>query len=328
MQLIAADGGLEIATYCIRHIAGGVVHDILCIVFDGAVFRGIGDIELILLCRGLTVFTLDGFIISLCRIDGTIGILTIFVFQICIVFAGGLRSRAGVAILVCDDIFGLCLRLCAVVRVVQILHVIHDDIGSLLMEALIARDIILHVIRDHIRCLLMEALFARYTIGKPDFVFFCIKSGRAGNRFSCPIDFKILRGYFAMIDFSVVIGRFVPENHLVRGDSTSDFQIAADGRIPCGRDRFSRQPLHIFDIALLIHFDTVFDGGLSLLRVTFDTAGAFICFHDFIGICFGLIIKFDQIIRYILVFLDIVAIYSQFTDRRFSIRYLLLQSRI
>ena len=94
------------------------------------------------------------------------------------------------------------------------------------MEALIARDIILHVIHDHIRCLLMGALFARCTIGKPDFVFFCIESGRAGNRFSCPIDYKILRGYFAMIDFSVVIVRLVPENHLFRGDGTSDIQIA------------------------------------------------------------------------------------------------------
>ena len=277
-----------------------LVLNMICIVRDGAVFRGIGDIELILLCRGLTVFTLDGFIISLCRIDGTIGILTIFVFQIGLVFAGGLRSRAGVAILVCDDIFGLCLRLCAVVRVVPILHVIHDDI----------------------RCLLMEALIARCTIGKPDFVFFCIESGRAGNRFSCPIDYKILRGYFAMIDFSVVIGRLVPENHLVRGDGTSDFQIAinlgffqiglpighgqtfihihrfieirgsvyrhrvrrirAEGDVAfkvsilCGRDLFSRQLIHIFDIALFIHFDTVFDGGLGVFCVPFDTAGAII----------------------------------------------------
>ena len=139
-----------------------------------------GDIRRILLCRGLAVFTLDGFIISLGRIDGTIGI-TIFVFQIGLVFAGGLRSRAGVAILVCDDIFGLCLRLCAVVRVFPILHVIHDDIRSLLMEALIARDIILHGILDAIRCLLMGALFVRCIIGKAYFVLFCIEGGRAGN---------------------------------------------------------------------------------------------------------------------------------------------------
>ena len=177
-----------------------------------------------------------------------------------------------------------------------------------------------HIAIDTFCGLLIVAMIARCSIGKAYFVLFYIEGGRARNCLSCPIDYKILRGYFAMIDFSVVIGRRVPENHLVRGDGTSDFQIAADGRIPCGRDRFSRQPLHIFDIALVIHFDTAFDGGLSLLRVPCDTAGAFICFHDFIGICFGLIIKFDQIIGYALVFLDIVAIYSQFTDRRFSIR--------
>ena len=204
VQLIAADGGGQIFAYGIRHIAGGIVYDILCLVCDGTILRGIGDIEVILLCRGLTVFALDGFIISLCRIDGTIGILAIFVFQVSFVFARSLGSRAGVAILVCDDIFGLCLRLCAVVRVVPILHIIHDDIRGLLMEALIAR------------C----------TIGKAYFVLFCIEGGRAGNRLSCPIDYKILRGYFPMIDFGVVIGRFVSENHLIRGDSAGDFQIA------------------------------------------------------------------------------------------------------
>ena len=83
-------------------------------------------------------------------------------------------------------------------------------------------------------------------------------------------------------------GQFVSERGLA-----SDFQIAADDSILCGRDLFSRQLIHIFDIALIIHFDNAFDGGLSLLRVPCDTAGAFICFHDFIGICFGLIIKFD-----------------------------------
>ena len=97
MQLIAADGRGQ--------IAGGVVHDILCIVCDGALLSGIGDIELILLCRGLTVFTLDGFIISLCRIDGTIGILTIFIFQIGLVFAGGLARIGAISLRIFD--FGI-----------------------------------------------------------------------------------------------------------------------------------------------------------------------------------------------------------------------------
>ena len=63
--------------------------------------------------------------------------------------------------------------------------------------------------------------------------------------------------------------------HCVRRIRAED-DIAFKVSIPCGRDRFSRQPLHIFDIALVIHFDTAFDGGLSLLRVPFDTAGAII----------------------------------------------------
>ena len=60
----------------------------------------------------------------------------------------------------------------------------------------------------------------------------------------------------------------------------SDFQIAADDSILFGRDRFSRQILHIFDIALIVHFDNAFDGGLSLLRVPCDTAGPIIGVFD------------------------------------------------
>ena len=310
-----------------------IVHDMVCIVRDGAVFRGIGDIRRSLLClRGLAVSIRDFRHRRILGIDLMILILPILVLDLEAV---------------------LC----------------RSDFRIGLVTVLVS-----HIAIDTFCGLLIVAMIARCSIGKAYFVLFYIEGGRARNCLSCPINYKILRGYFAMIDFSVVIGRRVPENHLVRGDGTSDFQIAINRgffqiglpighvqtvihlyrcieirvsvyrhrvrriraeddvafkvSIPCGRDRFSRQPLHIFDIALLIHFDTAFDGGLSLLRVTCDTAGAFICFHDFIGICFGLIIKFDQIIRYILVFLDIVAIYSQFPDRRFSIRGFLLQSSI
>ena len=102
LRRLSCHGGGQLAAYVIRHIAGGVVLDIHCIVFDGALFSGIGDIELILLCRGLTVFTLDGFIISLCRIDGTIGILTIFIFQIGLVFAGGLARIGAITLRIFD----------------------------------------------------------------------------------------------------------------------------------------------------------------------------------------------------------------------------------
>ena len=52
VQLIAADGGLEIAAYGIRHIAARIVDDILGIVCDRAIFCGIGDIKCSLQLRG------------------------------------------------------------------------------------------------------------------------------------------------------------------------------------------------------------------------------------------------------------------------------------
>ena len=60
VQLIAADGGREIAAYGIRHIAGGVVHDILCIVCDSAVFGSIGN---------SFRFHLNGRFLPICRSD-------------------------------------------------------------------------------------------------------------------------------------------------------------------------------------------------------------------------------------------------------------------
>ena len=113
LRRLSCHGGGQLAAYGIRHIAGGVVLNIHCIVFDGAFLSGISDIELILLCRGLTVFTLDGFIISLCRIDGTIGILTIFIFQIGLVFAGGLARIGAISL----RIFGFGLdTICCHIR--------------------------------------------------------------------------------------------------------------------------------------------------------------------------------------------------------------------
>ena len=60
VQLIAADGGREITAYSIRHIAAGVVHDILCIICDNTIFCSIGDIKCSLLrLRGLAVCIRD-----------------------------------------------------------------------------------------------------------------------------------------------------------------------------------------------------------------------------------------------------------------------------
>ena len=44
MFFFASHFGRQLAAYGIRHIAACLVHDVLCIVCDGAVFRRIGDI--------------------------------------------------------------------------------------------------------------------------------------------------------------------------------------------------------------------------------------------------------------------------------------------
>ena len=158
VQLIASDGGREIAAYGIRHIAAGVVHDILGIVCDRALFSGIGDIELILLCRGLTVFTLDGFIISLCRIDGTIGILTIFIFQIGLVFAGGLARIGAISLRIFG--FGLDTICCHIrtgfcpVRAVPVFGIIDSPFFIVGELALGGMAVLCHFsqIRNPIRC--------------------------------------------------------------------------------------------------------------------------------------------------------------------------------
>ena len=43
LRRLSCHGGGQLAAYGIRHIAGGIVHDILCIVCDGAVFGCIGN---------------------------------------------------------------------------------------------------------------------------------------------------------------------------------------------------------------------------------------------------------------------------------------------
>ena len=60
VQLIATDGGREISAYGIRHIAGGIVDDILCIVCDSAVFGCIGN---------SIRFHLSGRFLPICRSD-------------------------------------------------------------------------------------------------------------------------------------------------------------------------------------------------------------------------------------------------------------------
>ena len=53
LRRLSCHGGSQLTAYGIRHIAGGVVHDILCIVCNRAIFCGIGDIKCSLQLRGL-----------------------------------------------------------------------------------------------------------------------------------------------------------------------------------------------------------------------------------------------------------------------------------
>ena len=60
LRRLSCHGGGQLAAYGIRHIAGGVVHDILCIVCDGAVFGCIGN---------SIRFHLNGRFLPICRSD-------------------------------------------------------------------------------------------------------------------------------------------------------------------------------------------------------------------------------------------------------------------
>ena len=135
MQLIATDGGREITAYGIRHIAAGVVHDILCIVCDGAILSGIGDIFRCLLrlrgrarrildfCHGrihgidLMILILPILVLNLeailCRSDFRIGLVAGLVSRIALDAICGL-ARIGVISL---RIFGFGLdTICCHIR--------------------------------------------------------------------------------------------------------------------------------------------------------------------------------------------------------------------
>ena len=60
LRRLSCHGGGQLAAYGIRHIAGGVVHDILCIVCDSAVFGSIGN---------SFRFHLNGRFLPICRSD-------------------------------------------------------------------------------------------------------------------------------------------------------------------------------------------------------------------------------------------------------------------
>ena len=79
------------------------------------------------------------------------------------------------------------------------------------------------------------------------------------------IELTIDRQVFLYGDFIFKCRLAIRRQCTIQCSRASDTERAADGSIPCGRDRFSRQILHIFDIALVIYFDNAFDGGLRSL---------------------------------------------------------------
>ena len=328
VQLIAADGRGQ--------ITGGVVHDILCIVCDGAFLSGIGDIELILLCRGLTVFTLDGFIISLCRIDGTIGILTIFIFQIGLVFAGGLARIGAISLRIFDfGIDTICLHIragfCPVGRVAP-LRIGFATLFRMGKLALRGHTVLFHlsVMSDTVcgnrsRAIMNRTIRVRLLVFHSDLVrlelaldFEILIHGhlifeyRFAFHGQCTIHIRLFeRGLFidteraidrGILEISIAAGHVQTFIHIRRcieirgsvyrhrvrpirraeGDvafkvgCASHIERATDGRIACGVDGFSRQSFHATHIPASVHGHFVFDGGLGVFCVPFNSAGPII----------------------------------------------------
>ena len=300
LRRLSGHSGSQLTAYGIRHIAGCVVHDSLCIVCDGAVFRGIGDIRRCLLClRGLAFFIRDfrhGRILGidlmililpilvlnleaiLCRSDFRIGLIAVLVSRIAFDAIRGL-ARIGAIFL---RIFGfgrdtICCHIrtsfCPV-RGVPVFGIIDRPffiMGELALGGM-AMICYFSQIRNPIRrdggstIMLFTGCCFQLIIFQVDLAYIELAIDR--QVFLCgDIFFKCCFAFR---------GQFVIERGLA-----SDTELAADGSIPRGLDSFSRQILHATHIPAVVHSHFAFDGGLGVFRVPFDTAGAVIDFPDF-----------------------------------------------
>ena len=311
LRRLSCHGGGQLAAYGIRHIAGGIVHDILCIVCDGAVFGCIGNsIRLHLNGRFLPSRSdiMPNLISSL--IDGArafvIGHRCLFsIYRLLI----GQRFKIPICILVLDRNGVSFCRFLFKIGFISIDKLLLA-LGRSLRISMRIPIRVCHLVRHTICCHLGSGYFPVAgavldfgIIDRPFFIvgelalggiaMFCyfsqirdpirLDGGSTIMLFTgCCIQLIIFQVDLAYIELAIdrqvflygdiaFRGQFVSERGLA-----SDFQIAADDSILCGRDLFSRQLLHIFDIALVIHFDTAFDGGLGAFQIPSNTAGPII----------------------------------------------------
>ena len=311
-SLVSADGvflisidlvGL-VAPYGIRHIAGGVVHDILCIVCDGAVFGCIGN---------SFRFHLNGRFLPICRsdimpnlisslIDGA-GAFVIghrclfsiyrlfigqgFIIPICIL----VLDRNGVSF--CRFLFKI-----GFISIDKLLLAL----GRSLRISMRIPSRICHLVRHAICC----------HIGSGSFPF-------AGELLVFGIIERpfFIVGELALGGIAILICYFSPIRNPIRLDRGSTiiiftgwfqlFMLQVDlAYIELAIDR---QVFHATHIPVFVHGHFAFDGGLGVVCVPCDTAGAVIRFREFA-------IKHSQVFRNIIcsALLDIVPIVSYRTD--------------
>ena len=311
--LISADGvclisidlvGL-VAAYVIRHIAGGVVHDILCIVCDSAVFGCI--------CNSIR-FHLNGRFLPICRSDIMPNLISSLIdgagafvighrclFSIYRLFIGQ-RFRIPSCILVLDRNGVSFCRFLFKIGFISIDKLLLA-LGRSLRISMPISSRIFHLVRHTICCHIrtgfcpVRAVPVFGIIDRPFFIMGELALGgmavlchfsQIRNPIRCDGGSTIMlfTGCFQLIIFQVdlayielaidrqvfLYGDFIFKCRLafrrqcaIQCSLAGDTECAADGSIPCGRDRFSRQILHIFDIALVIYFDNAFDGGLRSL---------------------------------------------------------------
>ena len=305
LRRLSCHGGGQLAAYVIRHIAGGVVHDILCIVCDGAVFGCIGN---------SIRFHLNGRFLPICRSDIMPNLISSLIdgagafvighrclFSIYRLFIGQ-RFRIPSCILVLDRNGVSFCRFLFKIGFISIDQPIRG-LGRSLGIGMFIISRVCHLVRHTTGCHFGSGFLpvgGGPVFGMIERPFFIVGELALGgiavlchfrqirNPIRCDGGSTIMlfTGCFQLIIFQVdlayielaidrqifLYGDFIFKCRLairrqctIQCSRASDTERAADGNIPCGRDRFSRQILHIFDIALVIYFDNAFDGGLRSL---------------------------------------------------------------
>ena len=324
LRRLSCHGGGQLAAYVIRHIAGGVVHDILCIVCDGAVFGCIGN---------SIRFHLNGRFLPICRSDIMPNLISSLIdgagafvighrclFSIYRLFIGQ-RFRIPSCILVLDRNGVSFCRFLFKIGFISIDQPIRG-LGRSLGIGMFIISRVCHLVRHTTGCHFGSGFLpvgGGPVFGMIERPFFIVGELALGgiavlchfrqirNPIRCDggstimlftgcfqliifqvdlayIELAIDRQIFLYGDFFFKFRLAIRRQCAIQCSRAGDTERAADGSIPCGRDRFSRQPLHIFDIALVIHFDNAFDGGLGVFQIPSNTAGPIIDVSDSVTI--------------------------------------------